>query len=121
MCSFDAETVQVYREQQRRARKLHNCEVCGATIAPGTLYRYTSWVHEGTASDAKTCAWCSAVLDLFRHEHGSGPTPDWARQAIADCYEGMTGEWKRAPEAAIWRSAMAGILHRERGDARGFA
>lgn len=116
MCSFDCDPCEVFVTRLRKARLPHVCDVCSARIPAGDAYHYSSWIFDGTAASGKACWFCAIVLHEFTRSHGSAPTVDWFRDALHDCFDGAD---KHDPDAAAWRSAMAGILWREREAARG--
>lgn len=74
------ETADVWDEKWRRARKVHRCSGCREDICPKELYKYYSWVHDGTAGNYKHCARCAKLLDTLNGQVRRGdpvPSPEF--------------------------------------------
>ncbi len=48
MCSIDLDPCEVWREEERKARKEHRCACCNRVIKPGTKYLSHFSVFEGS-------------------------------------------------------------------------
>lgn len=57
-CDIDGDGPSVFNQQQRRARKTHQCCECRGVIPAGALYEYTSGVWDGCGASFKTCLGC---------------------------------------------------------------
>lgn len=51
-----------------KARKLHRCSECYGTINPGDTYEKVFVVHDGDASNFKTCQKCVEARDWLLNE-----------------------------------------------------
>jgi len=60
------DTVSVWHETVRTARKEHTCRGCRETILPRNQYRVTNIVFDGTAWSRKHCLRCARVIDKLR-------------------------------------------------------
>jgi hypothetical protein len=54
----------VFQEEERKARKPHQCCECAEIIPAGFVYRYSHGVWDGEGRDYKTCVRCAKVRDL---------------------------------------------------------
>jgi hypothetical protein len=49
----------------RKARKAHECSMCGRTIEPGESYDWSSNVYDGDFYVWKQCAHCDAMVRIL--------------------------------------------------------
>ena len=70
-CDFDSEPCELYRFKQRKARKLHCCLECGATIQSGETYLYGTGLFEGEWFEDHTCLLCERIRKDFCAPIGS--------------------------------------------------
>lgn len=57
MCDY----AEVCNTVDRRARKRHTCRECGKKIDPGTIYKYTSGIFDGSPFSHKWCVDCYEI------------------------------------------------------------
>ena len=62
MCDADVQA-SAFREEWRRARKVHECCVCDDPIQVGELYHYCSGIWDGGAAAYKHCARCWKIYE----------------------------------------------------------
>ena len=109
MCSYgDLDLCSVWREEPRKARKAHECDGCGAGIAPGDVYLVHANVFDGTATTEKMCAACWCVRQSFVEAHGQSRPPSALAEMLRDCI----GENDDADDQ--WRPLLASVLRRYR-------
>jgi len=66
---WDADGVtQVYKRDERRARKRHQCGECSRTIEPGETYVCHHGVCDGSGWSLKSCMRCERVRDALDDE-----------------------------------------------------
>lgn len=69
MCRVDdTETWDLYRAENRRARKPHRCRECGRTIRPGEHYQTATGLFDGLWHGHRMCSHCEhagTVLDIL--------------------------------------------------------
>jgi hypothetical protein len=65
MCVCIDESVDVWSESTRRARKPHTCEECHETIAPGDTYVRVATLYDGSWSDHALCSGCRAWASAY--------------------------------------------------------
>jgi hypothetical protein len=81
----------VFQEDERTARKAHECCECAEIIPAGSVYRYSHGVWDGEGRNYKTCARCAKVRDLAHRrikEADEGPFFGGLALFIGDVYEG---------------------------------
>jgi len=61
-CSCDFEPSTVWREEERKAAKVHRCSDCGGVIAKGERYMNHAGLYDGQWSGAKRCADCTFLI-----------------------------------------------------------
>jgi hypothetical protein len=65
-CSVDVDCYpSCYREQQRTARKSHECCECHEPIVAGQKYEYASGVWDGSPGSYRTCLPCARIRDHY--------------------------------------------------------
>ena len=97
MCSFDLDPCEVWREEERKARKEHRCACCGATIKHGTKYLSHFSVFEGDPTTEALCLPCKRDRKKFVDAHGQYMTPGSFDTMLNDCiYDGD-------PESKRWQ------------------
>jgi len=80
-CYCDFEEPSVYNKTTPKARKVHRCSECGATIQKGERYENVSGVWDGYADTYKTCERC---LDLRNFVEDNVPCICWHHGNIID-------------------------------------
>lgn len=71
MCALDdAEPVDWFVTEERRARKLHTCGECGRIIIPGEVYTCDRYGFKGKIHHLKVCPHCEVVRAWLRAECG---------------------------------------------------
>ncbi len=71
MCMIDdGETCEIWKENDRKARKRHKCNCCCRQIMPGEMYLVHFSVFEGSACSEKMCQECEKDRDAFCQAHG---------------------------------------------------
>jgi hypothetical protein len=85
MCAIDLEPCEVWREEERKARKAHRCDSCGGQIAPGSRYLSHFSVFEGEPTTRAMCLPCLADRKEFGDAHGTLPIPSFFPQMLSDC------------------------------------
>ena len=61
----DGESVELYNEERRTAKKQHKCFECGGAILPGYKYKFVSYLYEGRFWMEKTCTDCLSAIEQF--------------------------------------------------------
>ena len=69
-CSCDVLSPDVFLEQWRTARKVHECSECGSPIDPGEKYLSITGLWDGTWNHYKHCELCARVWDQAGIEYG---------------------------------------------------
>lgn len=69
----DGDYVTVLATKWRRAARLHQCNECMGSIAPGQSYLDERYLHDGSVYTHKTCACCLSVRNtlLYGYEYGA--------------------------------------------------
>lgn len=94
---------EVWKIEQRRARKEHACDACGETIQPGHVYANHFTVFRGDAENVKRCLKCETIYQhLCSLEDDADFQPD-IRLACGHTYE---ENWNRPPPDEIARLAF---------------
>ena len=86
MCSIDGDPPSFYREERRKARKVHTCEECGRQIEAGERYRFVSGMWNGHVGEHKACAHCDAAQRLLV-KHCDGYMLGCLREELAEHIE----------------------------------
>ena len=100
MCVIEFEPCEVWTETPRKARKMHRCSCCFATIPLGEAYRAIFAVDEEGKLYEKSCGLCGAARDEFAEAHdGQSPNPSCFQSVLADCIsdgdEESETRWRR--------------------------
>lgn len=123
MCFIDGDRCEVWRETERRARKVHTCASCGASVPQGELYVRHFSVGDGYVCDVAVCRPCADARAEFVAEHGMVYQPPETMEMFRSCLDEIRPEdctpaerraWvaKRAPSEARWRTLLAGMTWR---------
>ena len=68
-CSYvsrgECDTLELYQEKDRKARKTHKCTECFREIVKGEVYRECSGMCDGYFSRYKICSDCASLLDAY--------------------------------------------------------
>lgn len=97
------ECYDVYRESERQARKLHQCDACGDQIRPGDRYFCVGIVFEGEGESVKRCLRCQRI---HQHLRTLAPGDMWPDERL-NCGEEYTEHWGREPPPEIAALAFA--------------
>lgn len=113
MCNveFDSDGPSVHRTEVRAARKPWRCLCCGVAIQAGERHRYLFSVHDGDATEERSCLACDASNQAFSDAHGVWLYPSALQEFLSEC---VVEEDRKSP----WRSPLAGILRRKRAAQR---
>lgn len=87
--------LEFYRSEQRKARKNHECDVCGKPILRGCDYIYASQKCDGEIYAFHQHIHCDALLDAF---------------LASGCYDGVEYSLDEVQE---WLSDLCSDLHHE--------
>jgi hypothetical protein len=113
MCEIyygDYEPFKFYRTRRHRARTLHRCDVCNATIEPKQEYQRFSYADEYGAHSECVCTACCAGLDEFSAEHGGFVTqPSCMTVLVSECVENAD---EGDPEREKWQMLLNDISAR---------
>lgn len=84
--------------QQRRARKQHSCDVCGAAILPGSEYISFRSMQDGRFWYNKSHIHCDAILNAYIRENGMelgwnelDCVQDWIRDEVCSACSERSG------------------------------
>lgn len=90
MCYIELDPCELWREETRRARKVHRCSICLRVILIGERYVDHFSLDSGVVCKAKVCAECEADRQTFAAAHdreygASLVQPPGFAQLLADC------------------------------------
>src|SRR5437016_3960551 len=104
---YDADDNEFYAEKVVRARKVHTCCECGATIQTGERYQRATGKSDGRIWSVKTCGPCAEIRGAFvcgswcfgrlREEIEEVMFPIWDESGPFDCLaklETIEARWK---------------------------
>jgi|HubBroStandDraft_1064217.scaffolds.fasta_scaffold165777_2 hypothetical protein len=104
----DGETVTVYDETQRKARKSHKCDACHEAIAPGHQYYRTAILFDGSWDTYVRCERCQAIfVHLSKRILDERDQEEFCDQAL-NCGHSYEENWDEPPPdeiaaLAFWR------------------
>lgn len=84
MCAIDLDPCEVWRPEERKARKAHVCGCCGGLIRVGERYVSLFTVFDGEASNEASCLACWADNKEFGKTH-SMCSPSYLREMVDEC------------------------------------
>lgn len=102
MCRVEyAESPTLCSAMDRKARKPHQCQECGRTIAPGETYRREEGLFEGSWFSQATCMHCMVAVRWLNRNCGGHV---W--QQVAEEIEEHAAEYPAIGAALRWTAAL---------------
>jgi hypothetical protein len=114
VCAIDLEPCAVWREVVRKARKVHECDGCGAIIPVGEHYTAHAHVFDGPVRSDKMCSVCWVLREDFADAHGMRCMPSNLWEMLDECTQGERSSPWRLHLAILkrrWRVSRSGRIH----------
>jgi hypothetical protein len=88
----DCEPASLFKQNTRKARKIHVCTECKRDIQVSEMYEHVSYLFEGKFWQDKTCSDCLSAMAQFYPHGGYYPGELWndIRSAVEEWGEGIS-------------------------------